>query len=160
MTCKLVAFTGFPACPLKSPAPLPGWSMGVQRMTDPRTVTLNLGGHWRGGRGQCPTDARSYGWHIKSCFGYVNIDLHGYAGRPTGMGHLPPTRLGVETYRELERIGAPASFVYEMMLQVAAQAESRQQAEEIVASLPARQVSAASVEWRVRAEYERLRCSQ
>lgn len=86
--------------------------------------------------------------------------MHGYAGRSTGMGHRPPTRLGLETYRELERSGAPAGFVYEMMLQVAAQAELRQQAEEIVASLPAQQVSAASVEWRVRAEYEGLRCSQ
>jgi len=109
---------------------------------------------------ECPNENHSYGWHIKSCFGYVNIDLHGYAGRSTDMGHLPPTRLGLETYRELERNGAPASFVYEMMLQVAAQAEIKQQAEEIVASLPAQQVSAASVEWRVRAEYEKLRCSQ
>ncbi|MDF2142302.1 hypothetical protein [Paenirhodobacter sp. CAU 1674] len=109
---------------------------------------------------ECPDEDHSYGGHIKSCFGYVNIDLHGYAGRSAGMGHLPPTRLGLETYRELERTGAPASFVYEMMLQVAAQVELRQQAAEIVASLPAQQVSAASVEWRVRAEYERLRCSQ
>lgn len=109
---------------------------------------------------ECPNEDHSYGWHIKSCFGYVNIDLHGYEGRSPSMGHLPPTRLGLETYRELERTGAPAGFVYEMMLQVADQAELRQQAEEIVASLPAQQVSAASVEWRVRAEYERLRCSQ
>lgn len=108
---------------------------------------------------ECPNEDHSYGWHIKVCFDYVNIDLHGYAGRSAGVGHLPPTRLGLETYRELQRTGEPTSFVYEMMLQVADQAELRQQAEEIVASLPAQQVSASSVDWRVRAEYERLRCS-
>lgn len=109
---------------------------------------------------ECPNKDHSYDWHTRSCFGYVNIDLHVYAGRSGSIGHLPPTRLGLETYRELKRTGEPASFVYEMMLQVAAEAELRQQAEEIVASLPAQQVSTASVEWRVRAEYERLLCSR
>lgn len=109
---------------------------------------------------ECPSENHSYGGHINSCFGYVNIDLHGYTGRSAGIGHLPPTHLGLATYRELKRSGEPASLVYEMMVQVAVQAELRQQAEEIVASLPAQQVSAASVDWRVRAEYNRLRCAQ
>lgn len=109
---------------------------------------------------ECPKDDYSFGGHIKSCFGYVNIDLHGYAGRSSDMGHLPPTRLGLETYQVLKRNAEAATFVYEMMLQVAAQAELRKQAEEIVASLPAQTVSTASVEWRIKAEYEKLRCER
>ncbi len=110
---------------------------------------------------KCPNEDHSYGGHIKSCFDYVNIDLHGIElNGYAGVGHRPPTRLGLEAYLELKRSGEPASLVYEMMLQVDAQAELRQQAEEIVANLPAQQVSPALVEWRVQEEYERLRCSQ
>lgn len=109
---------------------------------------------------ECPDEDHSYGGHIKACFGYVNMDLHGYAGRSRGMGHLPPTPLGFETYRELERTGETAGFVYEMMQQLAAQAELRQRAEEIVASLPAQQVSAGFVEGRVKTEYDKLRCER
>ncbi len=109
---------------------------------------------------ECPSENHSYGGHIQSCFGYVNINLHRYTGRSAGIGHLPPTHLGLETYRELKRSGDPANLVYEMMVQVAIQAEFRQRAEEIVASLPAQQVSAGFVERRVKTEYDKLRCER
>ena len=108
---------------------------------------------------QCPVDDHSHGWHIHSCFGYVNIDL-GFTGRHPGGGHLPPTIVGREVYRHLEQSGQTLDFVLQMMDHQAEQAALRRQAEQIVASLPAQQVSAASVEWRVQAEYERLRCSK
>lgn len=108
---------------------------------------------------ECPSDDHSYGWHIKACFGYVNIDL-GYVGSHPGGGHLAPTIVGREVYRNLEQSGQTLDFVFQMMDHQAEQAALRRQAEQIVASLPAQNVSAASVEWRVQAEYERLRCSQ
>jgi hypothetical protein len=94
---------------------------------------------------QCPADNHSHGWNINSCFGYVNIDLR---------------FLGQEFYRNLEQSGETRDFVLHMMDYQSDQAAFRRQAERIVADLPASEVSAASVEWRVRAEYERLRCSQ
>ncbi|MBL4558076.1 MAG: hypothetical protein JKP98_16200 [Rhodobacteraceae bacterium] len=81
---------------------------------------------------------------IKSCFGYVNIDLH---------------FLGREVYRNLEQTGQTRDFIVQMMEHQSDQAASRRQAEQIVANLPASEVSAGFEEWRVRAEYEKLRCS-
>lgn len=108
---------------------------------------------------QCPVDDHSNGWHIHSCFGYVNIDL-GFTGRHPRGGHLPPTIVGREAYRNLEQSGETLDFVLKMMDHQAEQAALRRQAEQIVASLPASEVSAGFEEWRVQAEYERLRCSQ
>lgn len=65
-----------------------------------------------------------------------------------------------EVYRNLEQSGQTLDFVLQMMDHQAEQAALRRQPEQIVASLPAQNVSAAPVEWRIRAEYERLRCSQ
>ena len=108
---------------------------------------------------ECPAKNHSYGGHIKSCFGYVNIDL-GYFGQSPGGGNLAPTVLGREFYTNLEQSGTTFDFVLQMMENEAEQAALRRQAEQIVANLPAHQVSAGSEEWRIRAERERQRCGQ
>lgn len=107
---------------------------------------------------QCPVDDHSYGLHIKNCFGYVNIDL-GFIGQHPGGGHLPPTVLGREVYRNLEQSGETRDFVLQMTDRQGDQAALRRQAEQIVADLPASEVSAGFEESRIQAEYERLRCS-
>lgn len=108
---------------------------------------------------ECPSEDHSYGWRIKSCFGYVNIDL-GYVGSHPRGGHLAPTIEGRAVYRNLEQSGQTLDFVLQMMDDQAEQAALRRQAEQIVANLPASEVSAGFADWRVQAEYERLRCSK
>lgn len=109
---------------------------------------------------ECPAEDHSYGWHIKACFGYVNIDLYGYIGQSPGYGHLAPTILGREIHRNLEESSSTIDFVLEMTEHQREQAELRAEAEQIVANLPASDISAGFEEWRVRAEYERLRCEE
>ena len=107
---------------------------------------------------QCPVDNHSHGWHIKNCFGYVNIDL-GFIGQHPGGGHLAATVLGREVRRNLEQSGETPDFVLQMTKHQDDQAALSKQAEQIVADLPASEVSAGFEEWRVRAEYEGLRCA-
>lgn len=106
---------------------------------------------------QCPDEDHSYGGHIKYCYGYVNINL-GYVERSPGGGHLAPTVVGREAYQNLEQSGETLDFVLQMMEYRADQAALRRQAEQIVADLPASEVSAGFEELRVRTEYERMRC--
>jgi len=108
---------------------------------------------------QCPVDDHSHGWHIKACFGYVNIDL-GFIGQHPGGGHLAPTVLGRAFYRNLEQSGETLDFVVQMMEHQSELSALKMQAEQIVANLPASDVPAGSEEWRVSAEYERLRCME
>lgn len=109
---------------------------------------------------ECPDEDHSHGRHIKACFRYVNIDLYGYVGQSPGVGHLAPTVLGRAVHRNLEQSGATLDFVLQMVEHQSEQATLRRQAEQIVANLPAFDVSAGSEEWRVRAEYERLKCGE
>lgn len=123
----------------------------------------------------CPTEQHSHGGHIHACFGYVNYDLHEISGRLRSDG-TPRTifsSMVLDTLREGQPLtlsgvlspflGKPTvleNFVSEMEEDLRRQASRRRQAEQIVANLPASEVSAGFEEWRVRAEYERLRCSQ
>ena len=106
---------------------------------------------------QCPVDDHSHGWQIKNCFGYVNINL-GFIGQHPGGGHFAPTVLGREVYRNLEQLGETRDFVLQMTEHHGDQVALSKQAEQLVADLPASEVSAGFEERRVQAEYERLRC--
>ncbi len=107
---------------------------------------------------QCPVDDHSHGWHIKNCFGYANIDL-GFIRQHPGNGHLAPTVLGREVYRNLKQSGETRDFILQMTEYQGDQAALSKQADQIVADLPASEVSAGFEEWRVQAEYEALRCA-
>lgn len=123
----------------------------------------------------CPTEQHSHGGHIHACFGYVNYDLHELSGRLRSDG-TPRTifsSMVLDAIRERQPLtlsgllgpvlGEPTvleEFVHEMQEDLNDQAEKRRQAEQIVANLPASEVSAGFEEWRVQTEYERLRCSQ
>lgn len=108
---------------------------------------------------QCPEEDHSHGWHIQACFEYVNIDLHGYGGMST-YGHVPPTVLGLEVYRNAEQNDGPFEFVLQMMEYNSGQADLKAEAQQNVESMPATDVSAGVVKGRVNTEYKKLRCQK
>lgn len=106
----------------------------------------------------CPEADHSHGRHIQACFDYVNIDLYAFSGQSAWAGQPRPTVLARAVFFNLKQNNAVIEFVLRMMKDKIKHTALRAEAEQNIKSMLASEVTAANVEWHVRAEYERLRC--